>query len=234
MCFAWRRQRFRDDFCCRYFFPRTAPRSGEVQTAIIVGAEPIQELWHGTGWTSGQRFMLFLVIFSGYWIVYWQEFLTLPIYVHDYINPKADTAFMLGHGPILVIAFTVLIGLPAEDAPFRAITLGTLVSALAWIVLIIHPTVLWPMPRWRCSFRRDHSFAALLRIRLSPRSTGTARHLHGLCVSADWNRLACRRMVWRKARSIILARSLTSQHIWWAVIAVGVLTALLCGFTTGR
>ena len=35
------------------------------------------------------RFMLFLLIFSGYWIVYWQAYIVLPIYVHGYIDPHA-------------------------------------------------------------------------------------------------------------------------------------------------
>jgi MFS family permease len=91
---------------------------------------------------SNPRFMLFLLIFSGYWIVYWQIFLSLPIYIHDYINPNTDTARMLSTGPILVIALTVAIGVLLRKVPaFRAVTLGTLISALAWIVLIVYPTV---------------------------------------------------------------------------------------------
>ena len=79
--------------------------------------------------------MLFLLIFSGYWIVYWQEFIILPLYVHDYINPKTDTEIMLITGPLLVIALTILLNLAMQKvASFRAITLGTLVSAVAWIL----------------------------------------------------------------------------------------------------
>ncbi len=48
--------------------------------------------------------MLFLLIFTGYWIVYWQEFITLPLYVHDYINPHTDTELLLVTGPLMVIA----------------------------------------------------------------------------------------------------------------------------------
>lgn len=92
--------------------------------------------------TGFSRFMWFLIIFSGYWIVYWQLFLTLPLYVHDYIDPKADTSFMLGTGPVMVISLTVVISLLTQKIPaFRAVTLGTLVSALAWTPLIIHPSV---------------------------------------------------------------------------------------------
>jgi POT family proton-dependent oligopeptide transporter len=86
--------------------------------------------------------MLFLLIFSGYWIVYWQEFITLPLYVHDYINPNTDTEIMLITGPLVVIAFTVLASLLTQKIPaFRAVVLGAFISAAAWILLIIKPSV---------------------------------------------------------------------------------------------
>src|SRR5438876_2890025 len=31
------------------------------------------------------KFMLFLLIFTGYWIVFWQQYITLPGYIHGYI-----------------------------------------------------------------------------------------------------------------------------------------------------
>src|SRR5258708_35002382 len=86
--------------------------------------------------------MLFLLIFSGFWIVYWQEFITLPIYVHDYIDSKADTERMLATGPIIVIALTVAIGvLTQKIAAFRAGILGTLIAMVAFAILAIYPTV---------------------------------------------------------------------------------------------
>jgi POT family proton-dependent oligopeptide transporter len=88
------------------------------------------------------KFMLFLVIFSGYWIVYWQEFITLPLYVHDYIDPRANTEKMLATGPIVVIALTVAISvLTKRVAAFRAVLLGTLISMVAFAILALHSTV---------------------------------------------------------------------------------------------
>ena len=84
------------------------------------------------------KFMLFLLIFSGYWIVYWQEFVTLPIYVHEYVNRQADTERMLSTGPLIVIAFTVLFSALTHKMPaFRAVVLGTLVSMLGFAVLAV-------------------------------------------------------------------------------------------------
>jgi dipeptide/tripeptide permease len=91
---------------------------------------------------SDVRFMLFLLIFSGFWLVYWQMFIILPLFVHNYISPTADTERMLSAGPILVILLTVIVSLMTQKArPFRTVALGTLVSSLAWVFLIIHPSV---------------------------------------------------------------------------------------------
>ena len=91
---------------------------------------------------SNPRFMIFLLIFSGYWIVYWQEFIILPLYIHDYINPKTDTELILVTGPLTVISLQMLVSFLTQRIPaFSAITLGTLISGLAWVIVIIHPTV---------------------------------------------------------------------------------------------
>jgi POT family proton-dependent oligopeptide transporter len=112
-------------------------RSNEAQTASLGEAAKnfITVL-------SNPRFMIFLLIFSGYWIVYWQEFIILPLYIHDYINPKTDTELLLVTGPLTVITLQMAMSLLTRKIPaFRAVTIGTLVSGLAWILLIAHPTV---------------------------------------------------------------------------------------------
>jgi POT family proton-dependent oligopeptide transporter len=91
---------------------------------------------------SNPRFMLFLLIFTGYWIVFWQEFIALPLYISAYIDPKANTARILATDPIVVILFTMVIGFVTKRMhAFHAIVLGTLISSLAWVLLIIHPSV---------------------------------------------------------------------------------------------
>lgn len=88
------------------------------------------------------RFMLFLLIFTGYWIVFWQEFIALPLFVTAYIDPNANTAWIVATDPIVVICFTMIIGfLTKKMHSFHAIVLGTLITSLAWILLIVHPSV---------------------------------------------------------------------------------------------
>jgi proton-dependent oligopeptide transporter, POT family len=88
------------------------------------------------------RFVLFLLIFSGYWIVFWQQYLILPIYIHDYVDPTANTELILIADPLIVITLTVAVNaLTRRISSFRAITLGTLITALGWLVVGSHPRV---------------------------------------------------------------------------------------------
>ena len=88
------------------------------------------------------RFMLFLLIFSGYWIVFWQEFIILPLYVRDFIDKNANTQYILSWGPGVVITMTVLANFLTRKIPaLAAIALGTLITSLAWVVVALQPTV---------------------------------------------------------------------------------------------
>jgi len=112
-------------------------RSGAVQTASL--GQAARNFW--TVMTN-PKFMLFLLIFSGYWIVFWQEFIALPLYIHGYLDPKADVELILVTDAASVIALQVLVSYLTRKIPsFRAITLGTLISAVSWVILASHPAV---------------------------------------------------------------------------------------------
>ncbi|HTZ53621.1 MAG TPA: MFS transporter [Candidatus Acidoferrum sp.] len=88
------------------------------------------------------RFLLFLLIFSGYWIVFWQQYLILPIYIHDYVDPNANTAMILITDPLIVITLTVAVNALTRKIPaVRAITLGTLLTSVGWLVIAAHASV---------------------------------------------------------------------------------------------
>ena len=112
-------------------------RAGEIEVVSL--AQSARNCWTVI---TNPRFMLFLLIFSGYWIVYWQEFVTLPLYVHNYVSSKADTELLLVTGPLVVIALQLVVSHLTQKLPaFSAIILGTLISGLAWILLIVAPSV---------------------------------------------------------------------------------------------
>lgn len=175
------------------------------------------------------RFMLFLLIFSGYWIVYWQEFIILPLYVHDYIDPKSDTELLLVTGPLTVIALQMVVSFLTRRIPaFRAITLGTLISGLAWILLIAHPTV--PMVILTLVA------VSLGEITQSPRyyeyiSRLAPQGQQGTYMGFAFLPIGIGSLVggWFGGRLIHHFGEVTHQpgRIWWAVTAVGVATAAL-------
>ena len=111
-------------------------RPEEVQTATL--GQAARNFWTVI---SNPRFMLFLIIFTGYWIVYWQEFIILPLYVHEFVDSKFDTELMLVTGPLTVISLQMVASFLTRKIPaFRAVILGTLISGLAWLILAVHPT----------------------------------------------------------------------------------------------
>lgn len=82
------------------------------------------------------RFVLFLVIFSGYWIVFWQQYLILPTYIHKYVDPSANTEYILITDPLIVITMTIAINaLTRRIRAFRAVMLGSLITAVGWLAI---------------------------------------------------------------------------------------------------
>lgn len=175
------------------------------------------------------RFMAFLVIFSGYWIVYWQEFISLPIYVHDFIDAKADTDLMLVTGPAIVIAFTMAVSiLAAKMKAFSAVTLGTLISAVAWILLIILPTVKGAI--------LTLVVVAAGELLLSPRYYEYVSRLappgqQGTYMGFAFLPIGIGSMVAGPFSGILIHQFGEVQHrpqlTWWVITGVGLMTALL-------
>lgn len=88
------------------------------------------------------RFMWFLVLFSGYYLVYWQMYISLPVYIHTYINQGADVEMVLVTVGVTVICLTLVMNyLTRKIHAFHAVILGTVVSSAAWLILAFWPTV---------------------------------------------------------------------------------------------
>ncbi len=90
------------------------------------------------------RFSLFLLIFSGYWFVYWQQWLILSKYVTNFVDKSANPDYFLSVDPAIVITCTVLMSLLTRKlSAFRAIVLGSLITSLSWLVLVVHASMLF-------------------------------------------------------------------------------------------
>ncbi len=88
------------------------------------------------------RFMWFLVIFTGYWIVFWQQYISLPGYIHRYINPHADVERILVVDGLTVICLTLAVSLLTRKIPaLQAVILGTVITSASWLILAFQPTI---------------------------------------------------------------------------------------------
>jgi dipeptide/tripeptide permease len=205
-------------------FFREPRREQEQQTASL--QQVVQNF--GTVLTNW-RFVLFLVIFSGYWIVFWQQYLILPIYIHDYVDPRANTERILIADPLIVITLTVAVNaITRRISSFRAIILGTLITALGWLVISVHPRV------WT-------AVAALMVVALgeiiqSPRYYEYISRLapsgqQGTYMGFAFLPIGIGSLIGGKFGGMLIHHFGEVRHqperIWWPVIGVGVATAVL-------
>ena len=175
------------------------------------------------------RFVLFLVIFSGYWIVFWQQYLILPIYIHEYVDPAANTERILIADPLIVITLTVAVNALTRRIPsFRAIMLGTLITAVGWLVIGAYPRV------WA-------AVAALMIVALgeiiqSPRYYEYISRLaptgqQGTYMGFAFLPIGIGSLIGGRFGGWLVHHFGEVQHepqrIWWTVTAVGVATAAL-------
>ena len=88
------------------------------------------------------RFMWFLLIFTGYWVVFWQQYISLPGYIHGYVNANADVEIILVTDGLTVICLTLAINYLTRKIPaFQAVILGTVITSASWLILAFWPTV---------------------------------------------------------------------------------------------
>ncbi len=179
---------------------------------------------------TNPRFMLFLLIFTGYWVVFWQQYIVLPLYIHGYINPNADVEKILITDGLVVISLQVVFSsfVTRKIPAFRAITLGTLVSSLAWLIVAARPAV------WAAVL--SLVVLALGEITQSPRYYEYVSRLapagqQGTYMGFAFLPIGLGSIIAGRLGGFLIHHFGEVRHqperIWWAVTGVGVLTALL-------
>ena len=91
---------------------------------------------------SNFRFVIFLLIFSLYWLMFWQIFVIVPFYITDHISANAPFEIIESVDAWGIILFQLPINrLSRRFAPITAITMGFFVSTLCWGIILINPTI---------------------------------------------------------------------------------------------
>ena len=85
------------------------------------------------------KFISFLVIFSGFWAMFWQIFYSLPFYVRDVLGfSKFELIEAVDAGAIILLTIPVT-ALMKRVRPFTAMILGFAVASVSWLLIAAFP-----------------------------------------------------------------------------------------------
>jgi dipeptide/tripeptide permease len=175
------------------------------------------------------KFMWFLVLFAGYWIVFWQQYIILPGYIKAYINAQVTSEKILVTDGAVVICLTLAVNFLTRKIPaFQAVILGTVISSLSWLIVAVWPTV----PGAVFSL----GFLALGEIIQAPRYYEYIAKLappgqQGTYMGFAFLPIGIGSFIggWFGGRVMHQFGEIAHQpqRVWWVISGVGVLTALL-------
>jgi proton-dependent oligopeptide transporter, POT family len=124
-------------FWVTLFFYSEPGKSGDERVESVWGA--LRNIFIVLG---NLRFVLFLLISSGFYVMFWQIWISMPLFMRTYVDPNADVDRILSIEAVTVICFQILVTyLTRNMAAVRAIALGFLISGLSWIFLAVHPAM---------------------------------------------------------------------------------------------
>lgn len=89
------------------------------------------------------KFMIFLLIYSLYWIIFWQEFIIVPYYITDFIGPDEPYEIVQswsGAGAIILLQIPIN-WMTRHWKTRSAILIGFAVSSLIWVIIAISPSI---------------------------------------------------------------------------------------------
>ena len=87
------------------------------------------------------RFMAFLVIFSGFWAMFWHIFYALPFYVRDYLKVESFELFETVDAWTIILVTVPVTALAKKLPPLTAMTLGFALATACWFLMALAPTV---------------------------------------------------------------------------------------------
>jgi proton-dependent oligopeptide transporter, POT family len=87
------------------------------------------------------RFVIFLLISSGFYIVYWQIYIMAPLFLRRFVDPNMKVDGLLAIEGLAVICLQILIAYLTRKLPaVPTIALGFLITSLAFVLLALHPS----------------------------------------------------------------------------------------------
>jgi len=173
------------------------------------------------------RYVTFLLISSGFYIIYWPIFLTVPIFMRRFVDHNAAVDRILSIEGVTIICFQILVAYLTRKIPaVQTIAIGFLVSAFSWSLLALHPTMF--------------TLGAMLVVLALGELTQASRYYEycsrlappeqqGLYMGYAFLPIAIGELVAGPLGGYLLREFGDVLHrpaeMWWVIVAIGVLTA---------
>jgi proton-dependent oligopeptide transporter, POT family len=87
------------------------------------------------------RFITFLVIFSGFWAMFWQIFYSLPFYVRDVLKYDRFEIIETVDAWTIILITVPMAALAKKLSPLLAMTLGFVLASACWFIMGTFPTL---------------------------------------------------------------------------------------------
>jgi POT family proton-dependent oligopeptide transporter len=87
------------------------------------------------------KFMAFLVIFSGFWVMFWHIFYALPFYVRDVLHYGDFERIETVDAWTIIVATVPMAALARKLPPLGAMTLGFALATACWLIMGTFPTL---------------------------------------------------------------------------------------------
>jgi proton-dependent oligopeptide transporter, POT family len=81
------------------------------------------------------KFMLFLVIFSGFWVIFWQIYYSFPFYVKDVLHYEAFEFLETVDAWAIILLTIPITAVVKKWKPFTAMIVGFTISSCSWIIM---------------------------------------------------------------------------------------------------
>lgn len=89
------------------------------------------------------KFVSFILIFAGFDLMFWQLYLSVPLYITRHISERAPMAYIVAINPGMIILLQMPIALAMQRIkPLATMALGMAISVVAMVLLGLLPT-LW-------------------------------------------------------------------------------------------
>jgi POT family proton-dependent oligopeptide transporter len=114
-----------------FFRELPVPAEHQVQTVSAAARNMVRVLLN-------LRVVAFLLVFSGFYVVFWQVYVALPLYVRGYVDANSPIDALISIEGFSVIALTVVVAwLTRRLRPITTMASGVLITSLSWLLLTV-------------------------------------------------------------------------------------------------